>query len=221
MPYFVGDNEPYREKNFDTGELGEWPNPQAPVNDSPNNTGLRMLPPAQPAWISYFYMPSEAFPEMGVGALSAAAGPVYYYDEERTGPRGLPPYYDGSLFLYEWARNWIQEVKLDQDKNLLDIVPFAPEIHFIRPVDVELGPDGRLYVLEWGGDFWGQSRDAQLVRLDYYGASEPPSAPRADAAHTDVEADTDVETGIAIAYALSRIPKRGGKKSTEAGPHRV
>ena len=45
-----------------------------------NNTGLRELPPAQPAFIWYPYGPSHDFPEVGTGGRNAMAGPVYYTD---------------------------------------------------------------------------------------------------------------------------------------------
>ncbi len=179
-PYFVGPNAPYRDFDPKTQKLGEWANPRAPVNDSPNNTGLRQLPPAQQAFISYFYTPSEEFPELGAGGMSAAAGPIYRYDPKTAGPRGLPAYFDGSVFIYEFMRNWIMEVKLDELGELMEINPLFPDEFFARPIDVEVGPDGRLYVLEWGLDFWGQSREGQLTRLDYYGSQEQPSAPTAN-----------------------------------------
>ena len=176
-PYFVGPNAPYRDLNFETQEYGDWYDPVHPVNDSPNNTGLRELPPAQPAWIYYSYGPSEEFPEMGVGGMSAAPGFVYRYDPDRAGPHALPAYFDGKVMLFEWARNWVQEVLNDEQGDALEITAFTPEIPYIRPVDIALGPDQTLYVLEWGQEFWGQNRDGQLVRIDYYGHEKrPPEA---------------------------------------------
>lgn len=32
-------------------------------------------------------------------------------------------------------------------------------------MDMELGPDGALYVLEWGTNYMGDNKDAQLVRI--------------------------------------------------------
>jgi hypothetical protein len=42
-------------------------------------------------------------------------------------------------------------------------------------MDVELGPDGALYVLEWGSQFGGNNADAQLVRVEFVG--NPPALP--------------------------------------------
>jgi hypothetical protein len=108
--------------------------------------------------------------------MSAAAGPVVRRNPATYGPRGLPPYFDGTVFLYDFMRNWIMEAKLDDGGNLMEINPLFTEHAFIRPIDIELGPDGRLYVLEWGTEFWGQNRNGQLARLDYYGTEPRPPA---------------------------------------------
>ena len=170
-PMFVGNNKPYHDYDFETEESGSTFDPSAPVNDSPNNIGARVLPPAQPAFIWYPYGPSEAFPAVGTGGRTAMAGPVYHYDEETADAQALPQYYDGSLFIYEWARNWIKHVKLDEDGEVLTIDPFLPEIEFTRPMDMEIGPDGHLYVMEYGTT-WEYNENAQLVRLDYHGTTK-------------------------------------------------
>ena len=39
---------------------------------------------------------------------------------------------------------------------------------FKRPMDMELGPDGCLYLIEYG-TAWGNNKDTQIVRLEYTG----------------------------------------------------
>jgi glucose/arabinose dehydrogenase len=180
-PYFAGPNDAYRDYDRATETSGPYFDPDKPVNESPNNTGARELPPAQPAMIWYTYGPSEEYPEMGSGGMSAMGGPVYRYDESAVSPKGLPAYYDGSFFIYEWMRNWVQEVKFDDQGGVLEINPFLPGIEFARPGDMEIGPDGRLYVIEWGESFWGSNADAQVVRLDYHGSAGSPGPAAASA----------------------------------------
>ncbi len=182
-PHFVGDNKAYHDYDFATDTPGPPFDPSAPVNDSPNNTGARTLPPAQPALIWYPYGPSEEFPELGAGGRSAMAGPIYQHDPETVGPRGLPAYFDGSLFFYEWARNGVKEVRFDDNGQLTAINSLFPEIMFRRPMDMELGPDGRLYLIEWGNQFWG-GPNSKVVRLDYYGTPERPPMALATATPT-------------------------------------
>ena len=50
-PYFIGDTKPYLDYDFATKTAKGPFNPAAPLNNSPNNTGLQNLPPAQKALI--------------------------------------------------------------------------------------------------------------------------------------------------------------------------
>jgi hypothetical protein len=97
-------------------------------------------------------------------------GPVYHYDPSLISAVKLPAYYDKTLFIFEWSRRWIKEVKLDDNGNLLKINPFMPTTTFTRPIDMTVGPDGAIYLLEWGGTFGGNNADAQLARIEYTGA---------------------------------------------------
>ena len=175
-PYFVGDNKPYRDYDFATETSGSRFDAAAPTNDSPHNTGARILPPAQPPIIWYPYGPSDEFPDVAAGGRTAMAGPIYRYDSTRVGPRGLPASFDGRFFFYEWARNWIKEVRFDADGTPAALNPLFPEMTFWRPMDLELGPDGRLYLIEWGMDFNG-GPNSKIVRLDHHGTrARPPIA---------------------------------------------
>lgn len=193
-PYFVGPNDAYRDFDYVEQEAGPFFDPQHPVNESVNNTGAVRLPRAQPAMIWYTYGQSEEFPEMGTGGMSAMGGPVYRYEPENAAPHALPAYYDGSFFIYEWMRHWVKEVKFDEDGQPLEISEFAPGLEFVRPTDIEIGPDGRLYVAEWGQTFWGSNEDAQIVRVDYVG-SEPRAIPTSRRAETN----TSMPTGLEVA----------------------
>lgn len=173
-PYFTGPNAGYRDKDLATGEWGAMPDPEDPINDSPNNTGRVELPPADSAWIWYSYGPSERFPEMGAGGMSAAAGPVYRHPGPDAHEHALPPELDGRVFIFEWARNWIKTVEVGDRGEIEEIHPFAEELSFRRPADLTIGPGGRLYVLEWGSRFWGSTRDARLVRVDRYAGERRP-----------------------------------------------
>ena len=55
-----------------------------------------------------------------------------------------------------------------------------PNADFRHPQDIEMGPDGRLYVLEWGRDFnyagSGINPDSGLYRIDYVKGSRTPVA---------------------------------------------
>jgi glucose/arabinose dehydrogenase/type 1 glutamine amidotransferase len=176
-PYFVGNNKPYVQYDFATGLSGSAFDPTAPTNSSPNNTGPTNLPPAQPAWLWYPYDNSPEFPELnGSGGRTAMGGPVYHYNTNVVNPKKLSAYYDNTLFIWEWSRNYIKEVKMDESGNVLKISPFLPSFTFIRPIDLKVGPDGCIYVIEWGTGFNGSNPDAKLVRIEYTGGNHAPVA---------------------------------------------
>ncbi len=178
-PYCIGNNKPYRDYDLGTGNSGDFFDCTAPINDSPNNTGLRKLPPARNAWIWYPYGESPDFPQLdgnGVGR-TAAAGPVYHFDPDLKSSRKLPRYFDKSLFIYEWSRNWIKEIKFDDQGDILIIQPFLSSFHFNSVIDMELGPDGALYLLEWGSDkFSRNNTDARLLRIEFNPRNKAPVA---------------------------------------------
>ena len=164
-PFLIADNKAYRQYDFATKVSGEAQDPARPRNLSPNNTGPQELPPAQPAWMYYSYSPSTRFPVVGSGPRTACAGPVYHFDARLASTRKLPAKYDGCLFIYEWARNWIIAVKLDESGKAVRMERFAPEIELKRPMDLELGPDGALYAIEFGTG-WEDNKDAQIIRIE-------------------------------------------------------
>jgi cytochrome c len=163
-PLFVGANYPYREYDYGAGRSGAAFDPGHPVNGSRNNTGLQELPPAQPAFIWYPYHESPEFPQVATGGRTAMAGPVYHA-ERYTGSTALPRYYDGKLFIYDWIRGWIKAVTLGPDGDYEAMEPFMDSTKFASPIDLELGPDGALYLLEYGTGWFTKNPDAGLSRL--------------------------------------------------------
>jgi len=172
-PLFVGDNYPYREYDYATGKSGAAFDPNHPVNDSRNNTGLRDLPPAQPAFIWYPYAASPDFPEVGTGGRNAMAGPVYYTDMFPKETR-LPDYYNGKLIIYEWIRGWVKAVTMLPNGDFDKMEPFFPGLKVNSLIDMEVGPDGKLYLLEYGTGWFTKNPDAGLARIDYNAGNIPP-----------------------------------------------
>jgi cytochrome c len=172
-PYFVGNNKAYRDYNFSTKKNGPAHNPARPVNDSPNNTGLRELPPAQPAFIWYPYNNSPEFPLVGTGGRNAMAGPVYYCDQYPAETR-LPDYYDGKLIIYEWMRGWMMAVTVDSLGNFSRMEPIAEDVKLSRPMDMVVDKNGSIWVLEYGTQWFATNPDARLSRIDYVRGNRPP-----------------------------------------------
>ncbi|HEY4965488.1 MAG TPA: PQQ-dependent sugar dehydrogenase [Puia sp.] len=168
-PFFVGNNYPYRRYNYLTGVSGDAFDAAKPENTSGNNTGIRDLPPAQAAMIWYPYVISPEFPELGSGGRNAMAGPVYYTDMYPATSR-YPEYFNGKLFIYDWIRGWIKAVTLQPNGDFEQMEPFMPHTVLHNCIDMEAGPDGKLYLLEYGTGWFVKNPDAGLSRVDYSSA---------------------------------------------------
>ncbi len=174
-PMFVGPNEAYRNFNFANRQPGELFDAQQPINPSPNNTGLRQLPAPQPAIIWYPSTSSRKFPTLGSGGRSAASGPVYRFTPSNPDGPHLPDRYRNRWFVFDWTRNWIQTVELDASGAVVQIEPFMPATLFRKPIDMKVGADGSLLVIEFG-DKWGGNRDAEISRIVYRRGNRAPKA---------------------------------------------
>src|SRR5918998_4767892 len=173
-PYFVGDNKAYFDVDYATMAARGRFDPARPINMSPNNTGLNELPPAQSAFIWYPYGPSAEFPLLGDGGRTAMAGPVYYRDDFRNAPRAFPEYYDRKLFIYEWMRGWIIAVTMSASGDYLSMERFMASHKFANPMDMEFGPSGDLFMLEYGTRWFQGNEDARLVRIEYNAGNRTP-----------------------------------------------
>ncbi|HEY9486696.1 MAG TPA: PQQ-dependent sugar dehydrogenase, partial [Chryseosolibacter sp.] len=175
-PYFLGDNEAFPYYDFATKVEGPKFDPERPINQSPNNTGVRELPPAQPAMIWYGDGASKRFPLLGKGGESAMAGPVYYSDLFPSSPYKLSDYYDQKLFIYDWVRRWFMAVTLDENGDYMRMEPFLDHIQFVAPTDMQFAADGALYILEYGTNWFAKNSDARLLRIEYSEGNRKPVA---------------------------------------------
>jgi cytochrome c len=174
-PYFVGNNKAYPDYDFATNTiLDKFQDPQAAVNTSPNNTGLQQLPQAQLPIIWYPYGESREFPMLGNGSRSIMAGPIYYSDNFANARSRFPKYYDGKLFIFEWARSWIQVVSFDKDAKVEKIEPFLPQMEIVKPIDIHFAKDGALYLIEYGSAYFAKNPEARLSKIEYAEGNRAP-----------------------------------------------
>ncbi len=177
-PYFIGDTLAYHAYDFETKKSGEPFDRNAPLNQSPNNTGLERLPPAKGAFMWYPYEPSDKFQDLGSGGRSAVGGPVFRrnrYASERN-PELFPPYYDGKWFITDWVRGWIMAVSFDENGDFASVEPFLPSQKLDSPIDLKMGPDGTLYVLEYGNGWFQKNPEAKLARIHFNNGNREPQA---------------------------------------------
>jgi cytochrome c len=176
-PYCVTPDMPYIDYDFATGESGEPFNCSRPVNDSPHNTGQRVLPPVAQPDVWYSYDVSALFPELLEGGIGPMAGPAYQFDRDNPSVFKWPRYYHGQPLFYEWTRDYVMEFRLDRPngRRLADIRQVPLPIRFPgdtdspvdNPMDMEFGPDGALYTLQYGDGFFSLNPDAKLSKFNF------------------------------------------------------
>jgi cytochrome c len=162
-----------------------------PVNTSRYNTGLGQTPPASPALLYWPYTPyPTGFPFTDVppgGGRTAIAGPIYHFQGGNPAENKFPAFYDDKVFFADWSRDWIATLTLDAEGRAAKVDRFMGNTRFRAPHDMAMGPDGSLYLLEWGEAFnfagGGINRDSGLYRIDYAKGKRTPLA-RASASPT-------------------------------------
>ncbi|WP_158564241.1 ThuA domain-containing protein [Jiangella anatolica] len=214
-PMCIGPNEPYLDVDYRTNPvtIGAPFDCDNPVNDSVRNTGLTELPPVQAPEMWYGYDTSSV---PGIipagGGLAPMGGPFYQYDPELESDTKFPEYYDGKPFFYEWAKNRLYSIDLNEQTGDVEKVnPFLPppSEQWMAPIDSKFGPEGSMYVLDWGGGFGRDNPNSGLYRVDYISGSRSPVAQvtaTPDSGHAplavqlDGSGSTDPE-GEALTYA--------------------
>ncbi|RYC68974.1 PQQ-dependent sugar dehydrogenase [Spirosoma sordidisoli] len=173
-PWFVGNNQAFPVYDYANKKPLEKKDPTHPVNNSPNNTGLTELPPTAPSFVYYPYAVSEEFPLVGTGSRSATGGPVYRQADFKNAKRPWPAYYEGKWIVTDFSRGWIMAITMDAEGNYQSMERFLPSYHPVEPIDMKFGPDGDLYVLEYGSNWFRKSDNARLVRIEYNSGNRKP-----------------------------------------------
>jgi cytochrome c len=197
-PYFIGDNFPYTRHNHAEGTYGAPYDVNNPVNESINNTGLRELPtPVVPAMIYYPYGVSEVFPQLGSSGRSATGGPVFRNANfKNNAPFVFPAYYEGKWLIVDFMRGWIFAVTMDENGDYQSMERFLPNETFSSAIDMDFGPDGSLYILEYGSAWFRGNTNSRLIKIEYNKGNRKPN----------VAASADKYSGgIPLALKLSSV----------------
>ena len=170
-PYCVTPTLAYNDFDFATKLSGPKFDCKAPKNDSPYNTGLSTLPAVARPDVWYSYVLSPHFPNLDVegpegnGGIAPMGGPAYEPIKGNKSVFRFPNSYAGKPLFYEWSRDWTKQMELNKQGRLKEIDGFAPFVD--NPIDMEFGPDGSLYVLEYGDGYFAENPDAQLSKINY------------------------------------------------------
>ncbi|TCB96520.1 carbohydrate-binding protein [Micromonospora zingiberis] len=203
-PMCVQPDLPYYEMNWTTTPISPVApfDCAAPKNTSRHNTGLVDLPPVEkselwysfnaptPCPESYLSTPTQAcpalFPELGTGGVGPHGAAKYDYDPELRSETKFPAYYDGAIFFGEFTRDYLREIRLDSQGEILKINdllncgggPVTPARPFLcdNPMDMMWGPDGNFYLLTYGDGFFNINPDAAMVKFSYVKGLRAPTA---------------------------------------------
>ncbi|WP_344216304.1 carbohydrate-binding protein, partial [Kribbella sancticallisti] len=220
-PYCTGTNttnETYNDFQFPSGPSGaKFDCAGGPANNSFRNTGQTKLPAAKPSWIRYGGDAGTP-PEFGGGSESPMGGPVYRYDANLNSPVKFPASLDGRYFAGELGRKWIKAIEVTSGGGVGDIGAFP--WNGTQVMDLAFGPDGALYVLDYGTG----SNNQALWRIEYKGNTN--RNPIAKAGATPTSGGRPLT--VAFSSAGSSDPEGGalsyrwtfgdGGSSTQANP---
>ncbi|WP_438853576.1 PQQ-dependent sugar dehydrogenase [Agromyces sp. M3QZ16-3] len=219
-PYCHGPNANYNDWDFETATQGDWFDCDGTlINTSVYNTGLDQLPTATAPQIWYGDRPEhQPWPEFGSGGQAPMGGPTYRYDEENESDTKFPKYWDGKSFMAEFSRDRIFVFSQDDpDGPVTKIEDFLPNATlnaagmppWDNVIDFEFGPDGSLYVLDYGDGFFRPNPDSGLYRVDYVEGTKGPrvvldASPTSGEGPLEVDFDASDSThpdGLALSFA--------------------
>jgi cytochrome c len=158
--------------------------PETPYNISKWNTGLEDLTPAIPSASTY-------------GQSSAMTGPIYRYDGDLQSDVKLPPHFDGVWFITDfnnhttsgrmtWLASRIRATVVDdEDPIIVKNEEVFANMNFYRPIDLETGPDGALYIINYAGWF-NSNENTNIARIEYVGDCRPEEPKLEEKANPDV-----------------------------------
>jgi len=184
-PYCGGPNVAYNDWDFATNQPRGWfpcGGATGPVNNSQRNTGIQQLPATKPALVWEQHGRSVEWPQLDNpgGCGSPNHTEVYHYDPNLASDVKWPQYYDNKWLISEYCRNWIKEVQFDNGNPSTGrptaIEPVLAGMSFVHPIDMEFGPDGSLYLLEYGSGYFSGAPDAGLYKINYVQGGRSPEA---------------------------------------------
>ncbi|HKP95519.1 MAG TPA: PQQ-dependent sugar dehydrogenase, partial [Fibrobacteria bacterium] len=157
-PYFIGNNLSF---------VGNK-NPDAPTNTSKWNTGLTTLPPARPT----FPLP-DAFRSSKM-QTSPISGPLYLYDGDLNSTVKLPPHFNRKWFVTDYTAGNLYVFDVDADGNqVTSYQPFLKGRVFNGPIDFRQGPDGALYIVNYGFANFTTGNNTSIMKISYTGNCRP------------------------------------------------
>ena len=171
-PYVIGYNRVYNSYDYATRTYGPAPDPAHLANTSPNNTGMRELPPARPALLAYPYGVSTEYGILGSGGRCAVGGPVFRRANfAASAKRVYPSYFEGKWIVTDCVRAWITVLTPNADHTrITNAEILLANEKSAQPLDLDFGPSGDLYVMEYDP----RGPQGRLSKIEYNGGNRAP-----------------------------------------------
>jgi hypothetical protein len=197
-PRCMADNQPYVDVDWETLEVGEALDCSA---DAPVSRPL----PGAPSQVArsgmegpvfaYGRGTSDEYPAVGSGGLTAE--PVVVYPADADGPLRLPRSFDDRLIVLEFSRSIVYTIPTTPEGELVlegdavqrvdlattsvglpgrEGVGVASTPRIFNPIDGAIGPDGAIYVLEYGASIYANPH-SRLSRISCAGCAAADPAP--------------------------------------------
>jgi hypothetical protein len=175
-PRCSGPNDPYREYDYKTQTPG------------PDFDCSKM----DPSVLWYPHDVSAQWPVLGAGLVTSI--PATFYPANTKGALRLPAAFDDNLILMEFSRHSIFAMPVTKDGHLVtdmtkwtvvsppngaNLLGLLPSALPTAPIDATVGPDGAIYVLEYGGNYYNGGT-SKLSRLKCSGCVDALSRARAE-----------------------------------------
>jgi aldose sugar dehydrogenase len=238
-PRCAGPNIPYIDVDWTTLEAGD---PLDCGADVPTARPIGTTEPTRRGMTgSPFYYPSAASPQWPiVGTGGKTSEPTFLYPGDVEGPLALPERYRDRLFVFEWSRNFILTIPYDTATGQLDlrndvmdrVTPpqttinpntsrpqtsvSAQQLRLMSPADAAIGPDGAIYMVEYGAFFYA-GENGRLSRIRAANAQPNPDAnyglpvvpaDAAAAAAVPATASTPVLLGLGLGVVGTALARR-------------
>ena len=178
---------------------GSGLDPKSPRNESKWNEGPKELPPSDTPRYAYSAYLNNGF----LVGNHPIAGPLYHYDPASPSGIKFPPHFDKAWFMAERKSTSVRVLKLDGTGSyVIDSAMVSTSQELNRPLDLQQGADGALYIVDYGDGWHGNGSGVHIGRIEYTGACRPgtQSALRADAGR---------KAGVRIASGKLQITATG------------
>jgi cytochrome c len=155
----------------ESGEAASWKDwtsqkKDAPINDLAGLNGIADLPPAQPGTHVYAH-------------ACAMTGPIYQYDGDLDSKVKMPPSFNRMWIVTDFDKGTLEAIPLNaagkQSGAAVKVFTGVSQ-NFNRPLDLQQGPDGALYYLNYScGTWYASDKCTGIYRIEYNGACQDPT----------------------------------------------